>query len=314
MGSKQIAAGIVLFNPDNLQRVEECINNVTKQVDRVYIFDNSTQRSTFDLPDNVVYLSENRNLGIATALNRIMEQAKKDGCKWLVTMDQDSIIPDGLIESYENKIGCTENLGIVCPQVIDNRRAYMDVIKEPAQQFVEFCITSASCTSVECWEKIGGFDEWLFIDLVDNDFCRRLILSGYRILRLNKFVLNQEFGKIVPKRRKSQLFWIKLSKVLRNNNIAKFSYKKYVSPMRVYYTCRNIIYINKKLGKYGKVAYQDNYGCDGYIGFLISFAVPSLLRAQEKGRVLKAILTGTLAGIQTRVNPWIASREGMKYE
>lgn len=32
------------------------------------------------------------------------------------------------------------------------------------------CITSGSLTSVEAWQKIGGFDEWLEIDGVDFDF------------------------------------------------------------------------------------------------------------------------------------------------
>ena len=39
---------------------------------------------------------------------------------------------------------------------------------------------------IDAWEQIGKFDEWLFIDLVDNEFCKRLIVSGYTILRLNE--------------------------------------------------------------------------------------------------------------------------------
>src|SRR5699024_6976157 len=74
------------------------------------------------------------------------------------------------------------------------------------------CITSASCTSIKAWEKIGGFDDWLFIDLVDNEFCKRLVASGYKILRLNHLVLDQEFGCIHPKGEFSQKFWITLSK------------------------------------------------------------------------------------------------------
>ena len=87
-----IAAGIVVFNAEK-ERLENNISRLKKQVKDVYIFDNSNV-SDGDY-DGVTYLSENKNCGIAYALNRIMEQAKADGYKWLITMDQDSLIPDG---------------------------------------------------------------------------------------------------------------------------------------------------------------------------------------------------------------------------
>jgi GT2 family glycosyltransferase len=83
----------------------------------------------------------------------------------------------------------------------------MEIKKEPAEEYVDFCITSASCTNLNAWKNVGGFDEWLFIDLVDNDFCKRIIVSGYKILRINSLVLDQEFGKIIPKNEKVQSFW-----------------------------------------------------------------------------------------------------------
>lgn len=66
----------------------------------------------------------------------------------------------------------------------------MEIKKEPVEEFIDFCITSASCTNLAVWKEVGGFDERLFIDLVDNEFCKRLIVSGYKILRLNNLVLD----------------------------------------------------------------------------------------------------------------------------
>lgn len=298
-----IAAGIVLFNPEDKARLEESINSVLFKVSKVYIFDNSTEEIVFTFPRNAVYLTEHDNKGIAYALNRIMEVADSDGFKWVVTMDQDSILPDGIIEAYLSAIELHDNIGIICPQVIDTRRAYMIPKKDPKEEFIDECITSASCTSVDIWDKLGKFDEWLFVDLVDNEFCKRLVCSGYKILRLNNLILNQEFGKIIPKSPRKQHFWIKLSKLLHNDNIAKFSYNKYVSFMRVYYTNRNIIYVNRKMKNYGPTAYA-NYNCKGYLGFLTSFCLPSLLRAQKKGMVLKAIVIGIRDGRKKKVEPW----------
>lgn len=299
----KIAAGIVLFNPEKA-RFEACIDALMLQVDKIYIFDNSDTFVNVVQSESIVYFTEHKNMGIAYALNRIMEAAQNDGFDWVITMDQDSIIPEGLVDAYKEAVDRTNEIGIVCPQVVDKRRAYMEVKTTPKEEYVEFCITSASCTSINAWEKVGRFDEWLFIDLVDNDFCKRLVVSGYKILRLNGMVLNQEFGKIVPKSKKVQSFWISVGKLLHNDNFAKFSYRKFVSPMRVYYTCRNIIYVNKKLAEYGSVAYKENYNCSSYFGFVISFIAPSILRAQDKIAVLKAAIKGTHDGMIKKVGEW----------
>ena len=94
-----------------------------------------------------------------------------------------------------------------------------------------------------------------------------------------------------------------MSKILHNPNIAKFSYKKSVSTLRVYYTCRNIVYVNRKLKKYGKTAYE-NYNCKGYVGFWISFVIPSILRGKNKIKIFNAVVKGTFAGLTKKVICW----------
>lgn len=302
---ENITAGIILFNPDNKERVQKSLDSILAQVEKVYIFDNSTREQDLVLPDSVVRIAENDNKGIAYALNRIMERAKADGYEWLVTMDQDSVASHGMIASYKQHLA-DDSVGIICPQVIDSRRSYMEVKKEPREEFIDFCITSASCTRISAWESIGKFDEWLFIDLVDNDFCKRMVVSGHKILRLNDIVLDQEFGKIAPKSKKVQSFWNKVAKTFHNDNFGKLGYSKFVNPMRVYYSCRNIIYVNRKLKKYGRIAYRDNYNCNGFLGFIITFVVPSILRAQEKGKVLRAAWLGLKDGIKSKPVIWSA--------
>lgn len=301
---EKIAAGIVLYNPEDVDRLDACVRSILKQVSKLYIYDNSTHKPSYSFPERVCYISSGDNKGIAFALNELMKLAASDGFEWLITMDQDSVMPDNIVESYLKAIEeVGDDLGIVCPQVIDKRRKYMQIADLEGSEYVNECITSASCTSIKAWEKIGGFDDWLFIDLVDNEFCKRLIVSGYKILKLNHLVLDQEFGSIQPKGEFSQKFWITLSKMLKNENIAKFSYKKTVNPMRVYYTCRNIIYVNRKLKQYGKTAYS-NYNCEGYLGFIIAFVFPSFLRAKNKLKVLKSIIEGTKDGWSKAVVEW----------
>jgi GT2 family glycosyltransferase len=302
---KKIAAGIVTFNPDK-KRFRDCLSSILEQVEVVYVVDNSDTPCLINNIEGVKYVHLKNNLGIAFALNKIMSMAEEDNFEWVVTLDQDSIIPSELIKKYEVLINNDEeypNMGIVCPQVLDRRRHYMVEKKNPEVEYVSECITSGSCTSINVWRDIGKFDSWLFIDLVDNEFCKRVIAAGYTIVRLNNCILDQEFGKIHEKSNSKIKFWLTLSKILHNKNIAKMSYKKYVSPLRVYYTNRNIIYVNRKMKNYGKVGYN-NYNCKGYFGFLLFFSLASLFRAQDKRKVLSSILNGAHDGRRKKVNHW----------
>ena len=83
-----------------------------------------------------------------------------------------------------------------------------------------------------------------------------------------------------------------------------------MSPLRVYYTNRNIIYVNKKLKKYGSVGYE-SYNCKSYIGFIISFMIPSILRAGKKIDVLKATVKGVKDGMAATPSEWSVKEKNM---
>lgn len=44
-------------------------------------------------------------------------------------------------------------------------------------------------------EKTAGFDEYLFIDKVDNDICLKLQENGFKIICVNKVGFTHEVGK-----------------------------------------------------------------------------------------------------------------------
>ena len=297
----KVAAGIVLFNPD-IPRFEECLSRILEQIDLVILFDNvGNQKKYENMNDKIVYMTENQNKGIAYALNKIMYEAKSRGYDWVVTMDQDTILPSNYIAEishYEN----IPNVAIFSPQVIDKRRLYMSVEKEDNLKDIDYCITSASFTNLKIWEELGGFDEWLFIDYVDNDYCKRAKLKNYKILQIPNIVIDQEFGNITPKSPKMVKFYLWLSKITKNKNIAKLSYKKESNPFRVYYTHRNVVYLNKKFKRYGGIGYP-NFHFKTFLGFLFYFTLPSFLRAKNKITILKSIFKGLYEGIQS--NPQI---------
>lgn len=303
-----ISAGIVLYHP-NRERLIENLNIIRRDVQKVYLYDNGAPADLLAMlaKDPVVtILGNGNNIGLAKALNCIMERACEDGCFWVVTYDQDSISDCRLIQEYR-KLLDIPNIAIVCPQVIDKRRKYMEEKRVHSIESVTRCITSASCTNVKAWKEVGGFDEFLFIDLVDNDFCKRLKLKDWDILRLNDVVLNQEYGDIEPKDKKTVDCILKISGFMKRRlhmnylaeNIGKLSYKKNVSSLRVYYTNRNVIYLNKKFRNHGGIGY-DCYRCRSYFGFQICFNLASICRGKKKMEILKAIVNGMKAGLKSR--------------
>lgn len=305
---KLIGAGVVLYEPDE-ERLFHNLEKINPQVDKIFLYANSNIEKIAEKLKkfNVVILGSGQNIGLAKALNAIMEEAsEKYQMEWVVTFDQDSIAPDNMIEVMYPFLS-EESTAIVCPQVIDKRRPYMKK-QTKKKEYVSRCITSSSCTKISAWKDVGKFDENLFIDLIDNDFCKRLILKGWKILRINDLVLDQEFGNIELKSPKKVKFYMNIAKKIKNKNlstnIAKLSYKKTVSPMRVYYSNRNIIYLNKKFKNYGGLGY-DCYSCNNYFQFFVVFNIGSLIRGKQKWKILKAICGGIRDGIKLKADLFI---------
>lgn len=297
----KVVAGIVLFHP-NPKRLQTCLQNILNQFDEIILFDNvGDQGHLQEVNSKISYYTEYNNKGVAYALNYIFKIAKEKEADWVVTFDQDTNIP----EDYRNK--CEKlfdipNVAIITPQVIDKRRPYIKPTRRNVPYVdVEYCITSASCTNLKLWEKLGGFDEWLFIDFVDNDYCKRINIEGFRILQMSNIIINQEFGNISLKAAWKVKFYLWLSKVTHNKNVAKLSYHKQVTPLRVYYVHRNLLYLNKKYKHYGGIGYR-NFNCNSFVGFLFYFSLPSIIRGKEKIKILKAIIKGLYDGYKSKPN------------
>lgn len=300
------AAGIVLFNPD-FSRLRNNIENLTKQIKTIIFYNNGAEireigNWNLDRDINVIIIGDGTNRGIARALNGIMEKANEFGFEWVLTLDQDSIVPSNLISSFK-KVMVLDDVAIICPQNIDFRRKYMGIVTEPESETVQMCDTSGSCTRLSAWKEIGKFDDWLFIDLVDNDFCKRINLKGYRIVRINSVIMDHQYGDLEFRGAFAEKFFIKLGKMLHSTNIQKLSFKRKVNPIRVYYENRNVLYLNKKYAKYGGIGYA-NHHCRSYAVFLVTFSAYSWLVSDKKRETFRAIIKGIKDGKAARTEAW----------
>lgn len=181
-----ILAGITLFNPD-VARLEENISSIYGQVDRVICVDNGSDniKSIEDCVlknwKNITIIKNGKNEGIAKALNQMFEFAIEQQYEYVLTLDQDSVCPDNIIEEY-NKYLDEHKLGSLCPQCVD--RNFKSELNNEDVIEVDKCITSASLVPVSAWNDVGGFNEELFIDFVDHDFVLSLRNMGIEYFRL----------------------------------------------------------------------------------------------------------------------------------
>ena len=190
-------AGITLYEPD-VHRLLENIDAVIPQVDKLICVDNGS-KNIAEIKDRVHWkypeveiIENNENLGIARALNQIFEYAEEHVYDWVLTLDQDSVCPANLMEEYKKHLEITD-VGVLSPKMVD-RNFEKEIQTEKPYDYIDKCITSASLTSVETWERVGGFWEYLFIDFVDHDFCAKCQKAGIKIIRVNSVALLHELG------------------------------------------------------------------------------------------------------------------------
>lgn len=266
----KVYAGIVTYCPD-IKLLTACIGSICTQVEKVLVYDNHSENVTEVIKciqnfANAMLICGSENIGIAGALNYIMNSAYCDGIKWVLLLDQDSICPDNMIYEYQKCID--EKIAVITPVINDvNDSKYIEK-NDKIQEIVEF-ITSGSLNNVDAWRKIGGFDERLFIDMVDYDFAYRLNIAGYKALKNESVILNHQIGKMALHR------------------IGSFTISTYNhSAFRKYYITRNSIYLAKK---------YPNFPASKHIWLrIIKRAVLVILFETDKYRKLCEMLRGIL--------------------
>ena len=301
------AAGITLYNPE-IKRLKENIDAIIPQVKVLYCYNNGCGENQFVTEllktyQNVVLLGDGHNNGISKALNCMIERADKDGMQWLLTLDQDSVVSNDMIKSL-SYLTNVKNAGIICPRIRDVRRKNeQHVVSVNSFEDVNFCFTSGSFMNVKLTKAIGGFDEYLFIDFVDHDICLRMRYEGYRVIRNNNVVLDHELGALKPS--KHEVLFLNLGKLLHSDTIKKLSYKREINPLRVYYSIRNTIYMEKKYVKYIPKTRWNKI----LIKNLISF----VLRGELKIGIIKSIYLGIKDGYKKNVTPYSSVSNEKQY-
>ena len=175
----------------------------------VIVVDNGSNKETLSmlrgLKEEITLIELNENKGIAYALNRGIEYAVNNDFQWVLTLDHDSTVSDSMISnmlSVYNSIDESEKEKIVMltPKHVEEKQ--MDVVSKSQENKWEYVlteITSGALTKADFY-KNELYDEKLFIDLVDHDYCLRINSMGYKIIRVNSAILIHNLGESIQKK------------------------------------------------------------------------------------------------------------------
>lgn len=295
MDERNNAAGIVTYNPD-IDRLENNINAIIKQVNELIIVDNASnnKQEIIDLLKqykNVHLIVNESNKGIAKALNQICDKACKLHAKWCLLLDQDSVCSANIILEY-TKFLTVKGVGMFCPFIVDEYKITLSKYKKmnlPETSICKFAITSGSYIDLDIWKEVGGFLEYFFIDGVDAEYSYNLRVHGYKILRVNNCYIMHQQGNNTEK---THIYRIHIDES--GKRTIKPAFRFNYSLLRWYYMARNNLILIKKYKQLnGIIKPTLSY-------FMRFFSV--VLLEKNKVAVFKSIYQGFSEGLKYKVD------------
>ncbi|NGZ15552.1 glycosyltransferase family 2 protein [Vibrio aestuarianus] len=194
---KDVAVVVTTFNPD-IDLLVKNIMSYIGQCGAVYLVDNSPLPFDYEaLPDKVVVLSLENNLGIAHAQNIGISEVKNDGYQYIIEIDQDSSLSNGYVEGalveYEKLNAKYGNVFGIGPVAISDVQGidYYGYSERCDSFIVEHTLSSGFFYPVKNANQCGEKNTGLFIDLVDWEWCYRARQHGlYTFISPNLFLFH----------------------------------------------------------------------------------------------------------------------------
>ena len=230
-----ICAVVVTYQPD--KELADRLARIVPQVAAVVIVDNESKP---EIRSNLVRISREfgaallqneENLGVATALNQGFKWARENKFEWMLTLDQDSIPVPEMVQllcaayaDYDQRA----KLAVIGSNYLPTEHAtepeYDHTIGRSGSCWVEAheTITSGSLIALRALEELGPFEDDLFIDSVDHEFCLRARRRGWKVIISLPVGMRHFLGE--PERRR--FLWKQVT-------------PSHHSPLRQYYMARN---------------------------------------------------------------------------
>lgn len=265
----KIAAVVILYNPAGA--VIANIQSYYEYVDKILVYDNSEKESFITSAllklSKIEYYQDYENKGVAKRLNEGCQKAIADGFSWLLTMDQDSAFTPEMIAGYINCFRSYSGKENVAMFGVEHNKD-LQLMPACTSAATDKLITSGSLLNLNLFNVLKGFDEALFIDAVDYDYCLRARMKEYPIIKFTNICLQHYVGRQVYRSSIKTFFLLKKKKEIH-------------SPFRCYYMYRNMLYLKDKYGNEHKEFYKQ------IRGYVLARIKICLLYGRETFMILK---------------------------
>ncbi|MBB3018728.1 rhamnosyltransferase [Microvirga lupini] len=292
-----VLAVAVTYNPD-IDLLARVLESVAPQVQGLVVVDNGSANAEdvrrLTLASSAQFIDIQHNSGIAAAQNRGLALAKERGFGHILLLDQDTILAPKTVSDLAENLKALEaeqgGVAAIGPAYYElnsqqQTRAYqtnglrlyrisLEGEKHPVAS--DFIIASASLIPLTVLEKVGGFREDLFIDLVDVEWCFRARAAGYRSFLSPTAVVDHRLGsgtvRLGPRRVAVHV------------------------PVRNYYWVRNALWLARQ--PYTPLAWRLYFlsRCLGFLGTYTTFA-------DRKAQRLRLMTRGIRDGLASRLGP-----------
>jgi GT2 family glycosyltransferase len=196
-------------------------NTSSNELDlRILVWDNTPGgQDVSELPTGVLYEPAPHNPGLAQAYNRALELAEIEGYEWLLTLDQDSILPANFlsrITELASELSQTLDIGAIVPQVTADGRnispfrfmfgavprwfpcGFVGISKS-----ITIPVNSGATLRVTALRQIGGYDPMFPLDVSDIDLFYRLQNSGKKVYIVGDLVIHHDLALLKKDKRMS---------------------------------------------------------------------------------------------------------------
>ena len=290
--AKKIIACSLSYNAD-VAMVRESLKEFRSQVDHIVICDNGSAPEIrqglkgleTEFPGFISFVWNEKNLGNAGGLNREIQAAMDAGAYWIMPIDDNSRptpnMTNELLAAYEALSESDKaRVGMVKPNYTTEKGlAY----KETKPFIAVSGFSSGELVKADVYQKIGLYQEDLFIDFVDSEFSHRAFRKGILSLIVPDTILRHQRGH--PTVRK--FLWMTAS-------VPNYP------PSRYYYIARNGAYLY--LRNFNEYFLHSVHRLSKFWIFVVPrYLIKAVLFEDRKMKKISMVLRGTWDGLRGKL-------------
>lgn len=198
---------IVTYNP-NVFKFNELLVSIQGQVDNIFIIDNnSNDFNISSQQDKIHFLKLDSNVGVARAQNIGIKLSISKGSGFVVLSDQDTIYPSDYVKNMTETFDLCDSFGVISPLFNDissdmglfgfdipGKFFWKREFPKKKLNMLNHSIASGMVIRSSLFINVGFFNEELFIDWVDFEWCWRVRRNNYYIVGNAEVIINHTLG------------------------------------------------------------------------------------------------------------------------